>query len=439
MKYSWLLGLSFSIVLGLSSCSGGGTDSHPNCGNGRIDGTEACDGVDLGGAICSDFGLTGGSPSCRSDCSGLDLSTCTTASSTVLITEIYLGMTAELEEEADMLEVTNVSDQEVDIRGWQLRWWGQGIEGSLVIPDDPSLVLAHGGSLIVVDDPSDSMEPSEVMAWGIQLYENIWWRIQGDPGSLALVDQDSNVVDFVRWGAPDQMPALPGSSWTDAPIGLYGVADGRHSLSRVPDGLDTDTAGDFCYTIESIGEASLPCLVVPPLGRLLISEVLLGTTTGIVARVELHNPGSSSVDLENWWLSVDSDFGYASNTFKLPVFELEAGGHVVVMTDGMGPSGTSWVDAEGIHVGAMPLEEGHSGCLILQAAEVNRGVDYVRWGAADLWTAVYPDTWTDPPSALPIPASGRSLARSGSSTDSNSSQDWCQQAPSLGIGNDQCP
>jgi len=40
----------------------------PICGNNRIEGFEVCDGDDLGGLSCSDFGFSQGSASCDSDC-----------------------------------------------------------------------------------------------------------------------------------------------------------------------------------------------------------------------------------------------------------------------------------------------------------------------------------------------------------------------------------
>jgi hypothetical protein len=46
------------------------------CGNGVVDGFDACDGNDLGGATCADQGCSGGTPVCTSGCQ-LDYSTCT--------------------------------------------------------------------------------------------------------------------------------------------------------------------------------------------------------------------------------------------------------------------------------------------------------------------------------------------------------------------------
>ncbi|HWB80053.1 MAG TPA: hypothetical protein VG755_34045 [Nannocystaceae bacterium] len=54
--------------------SGSSTGSQP-CGNGVIDGDEACDGEDLNGHDCVTEGLGGGTISCTGDCM-LDLSEC---------------------------------------------------------------------------------------------------------------------------------------------------------------------------------------------------------------------------------------------------------------------------------------------------------------------------------------------------------------------------
>ncbi len=52
-----------------------GHDAGNPCGNGMIDGTEECDTFDLNGQTCDDFGFSGGTLSCSSDCT-LDKSHC---------------------------------------------------------------------------------------------------------------------------------------------------------------------------------------------------------------------------------------------------------------------------------------------------------------------------------------------------------------------------
>ncbi|MCP3961399.1 MAG: hypothetical protein GY719_26430 [bacterium] len=47
------------------------------CGNNVIEGNEACDGTDLGGQSCGDFGCSGGALACNGSCTGFDTSGCT--------------------------------------------------------------------------------------------------------------------------------------------------------------------------------------------------------------------------------------------------------------------------------------------------------------------------------------------------------------------------
>ena len=46
------------------------------CGDGFIDDNEACDGTDLAGVTCSDFGYDSGTPVCVSACQDFDISGC---------------------------------------------------------------------------------------------------------------------------------------------------------------------------------------------------------------------------------------------------------------------------------------------------------------------------------------------------------------------------
>jgi hypothetical protein len=60
-----------NCTLDTAACTGGA-----QCGNGAIDGAEACDGADLGGKTCESLGFTGGALSCKTGCT-LDKSGCT--------------------------------------------------------------------------------------------------------------------------------------------------------------------------------------------------------------------------------------------------------------------------------------------------------------------------------------------------------------------------
>lgn len=85
---------NFSIVvvvgIGLVACGGrrgtGGRSGNPdaspdavvtgNCGNGMRDGTELCDGPDLGENSCESLNFTGGTLACAASCDGFDFSMC---------------------------------------------------------------------------------------------------------------------------------------------------------------------------------------------------------------------------------------------------------------------------------------------------------------------------------------------------------------------------
>ena len=51
----------------------------PVCDGALAEGGELCDGADLMGADCIDFGFTGGTLTCNGTCDGFDVSSCTGA------------------------------------------------------------------------------------------------------------------------------------------------------------------------------------------------------------------------------------------------------------------------------------------------------------------------------------------------------------------------
>jgi hypothetical protein len=78
-------GSSSSADTGGATDSSGSSTTHeddasydPVCGDGIVEGDEVCDGDDLGGQTCVGVGFDGGSLACLGDCSGFDTSSCTT-------------------------------------------------------------------------------------------------------------------------------------------------------------------------------------------------------------------------------------------------------------------------------------------------------------------------------------------------------------------------
>lgn len=61
-------------------CSSKADNDENNCGNNVKDGSEVCDGTDLGGQTCSSQGFSGGTLACASTCGSFDTSGCFTNS-----------------------------------------------------------------------------------------------------------------------------------------------------------------------------------------------------------------------------------------------------------------------------------------------------------------------------------------------------------------------
>ena len=72
-RFLWAPALILALFCGAWGCSD--DDSGPRCGNGRVEGEEACDGEDLGGATCESLSMGIGDLACAADCT-MDVSGC---------------------------------------------------------------------------------------------------------------------------------------------------------------------------------------------------------------------------------------------------------------------------------------------------------------------------------------------------------------------------
>ena len=68
-------GICGATAFNAPECQGVG-GSCPTCGDDNAEGPEVCDGTDVGGLDCTDFGFDGGTLGCEPDCSGPDLTFC---------------------------------------------------------------------------------------------------------------------------------------------------------------------------------------------------------------------------------------------------------------------------------------------------------------------------------------------------------------------------
>ena len=84
------------------------------CGNGMIEGPEACDGSDLGGSTCSDQGFSGGTLSCDASCN-YDTSGCFTAMDTGVDAGMDVGMDTGMDAGPDIIEMDGGMDAGMDV------------------------------------------------------------------------------------------------------------------------------------------------------------------------------------------------------------------------------------------------------------------------------------------------------------------------------------
>ncbi len=68
MRYRFLALMLFSLVLLACDDDPPPAEPRPVCGDGRVESPETCDGTDLQGMTCQDFGFTGGALLCGDDC-----------------------------------------------------------------------------------------------------------------------------------------------------------------------------------------------------------------------------------------------------------------------------------------------------------------------------------------------------------------------------------
>ncbi len=393
------------------------------CGDAVVNGLEECDGADLDGEDCVSAGHFGGELACNASCS-YDESACHLAPR-IVINELSHGW-------PDTVELLNLSAVTVNLQGWAVDAYGfvpYG-GGDLQTLNLPFYQLDPGQRVVLLDETDGTGGPPWVntSAGTIQFYYDIEWHGGLSPGSAILFNDVGTPKDFVRWGGTYYGPPS-GAVWADTPHLLIGQSGVDTSLSRVPDGGDTDVAGDFCVTLSTDGEPNGPCLSATTGTTVLITEVDISHPD----RVELYNAGPLDVDLQGWTVYYYDDDGSEMGGVSLPSFLLEVGEYVELLDSTT--DAPPYVSTGRIHISPVswtPPDAG--GCGLVDPA--GNGRDFVRWGqsAAVPWAG---DSFTDQPSQAPTPGTIYSLGRS-SLIDTNTAGDWCRQFPTLGYSNGSC-
>ncbi len=327
----------------------------------------------------------------------------------ILINEVNTGP-------EDFVELYNSTSHPVNLEGWQLSWTDtNGDSGSITIQN---YTLAPGGYVQLIETSGTDDENHLYLNSSIS-----WYETRG--GSAALIDNDGNGTDFVRFGGSTASPPA-GTSWNEVSE-LPTPANSGESLSRDDSSRDTDSSEDWCIQIPTGDVEKQPiqnnscftsggCDYGGCSYGVKINEIHTGDTDA----VELYNTGNVDVNINQWTLSWTDTDG-SSGTFTLPSFNLGAGSYVLLIEG----SGTD--DSTHIYLDGNILWDASVGGSCSLLTRDGRGMDFVRWGGS---TEAPPSatSWMET-TTLSTPQSTESLARHLTGTDRNSSNDWCIQSP----------
>jgi hypothetical protein len=196
------------------------TAADPVCGDGMIEGDEACDGEDLGGLDCTDASanFTGGTLACADDCT-LDVTGCdvSTRGPLVVLNELRSSDT-------DDIEIHNAGEADADLSGWILT-------DDLAAPDDPYDAAADLEAFVFADGTTLAAGAFLVVPGGEAAGEHLF-GLSGDGDAVSLLDADLVVVDFVAYGLDEaatsycRMPDGPEGAWQADCMPSFGDSNG---------------------------------------------------------------------------------------------------------------------------------------------------------------------------------------------------------------------
>ncbi|HEY0134729.1 MAG TPA: lamin tail domain-containing protein [Nannocystis sp.] len=169
------------------------------CGDGKIDGTEVCDGAALDGATCQSLGFTGGTLACAGTCT-LDASMCDSGS------EVAIN---ELEATDDQIEIHNAGGAAVDISGWILT------DDEVDANYDPA---ADPERLVFPDASSLAAKEFLVVAKGMLAGQHPF-GLGATGDTVTLLDADLKVISQVTYA--DGQAATSFCRTPDGPTGMW--------------------------------------------------------------------------------------------------------------------------------------------------------------------------------------------------------------------------
>ena len=322
-----------------------GSDTEPTaggiCGNGAIDGSEPCDGADLGGKACADVDPAfTGTLACAADCS-FDVSGCSVdpGAPRVVFNEVTSqgALAGPFAGKGDAIELYNAGGAAADLSGWKL-------SDDATLPADRTYVFPPGTQLapkaflvlVTLDDVTGEGD----FPFGISATneETLTLATADSVASDTLiVDGAAATISYCRlpdgtgaWQACDQSFGEPNQAASMA------CGDGTRAGAEACDGADL--GGATCQSL-GFGGGALACSQTCTLDASMCtsaSSVALNELESGEDRIELVNAGDAPVDISGWILTddvVDANYDPAQDLEKLvfaPNTSLAAGQFLVV-------------------------------------------------------------------------------------------------------------
>ncbi len=171
----------------------------------------------------------------------------------VVINELHLGP-------LDAIELYNGADAPMDLTGWRLEVFANGLalQDSINTFVFPTFTLGPGEVVVVHEGGTPLVADGPVHLYaGDQQNFNAAWN-NGLDGACLLRDATNTPVDFVKWRDAN---GVNNNTSVPAPLAYTGLLDtppAPGNLARDISGSDTDAAADFTGHYGSLGSANHP-------------------------------------------------------------------------------------------------------------------------------------------------------------------------------------
>lgn len=327
----------------------------------------------------------------------------------------------------EWIELLNVTGDDIDVSGWMIEAGTSSFSTKGTIPD--GTVIAAGGYYLIGEDEvvlDLGQAPDLVTSLGMGNATNV--------DGVRLVDCNSIPIDTVLYGVD-----LAGQAWEDdnGPNPTSFAPDASSaSISRIPNGTDTNLSGDdFQETTsttpwsENTGGSSTSCENAVFSG-VVINEVLYNPSgsDGGHEWIELTNTTGDVVDISGWILQAGTSSFSNKGTVPANTF-LPAGGYFLI---GEELVGTDLGQAPDLitSLGLGNASSSVDGIRLVDCNEIT--IDTVLYGDwqdddgnldPDKIGDFEDDNGADPTSFAPNTAEGESFGRMPDGVDTNRSGD----------------